>query len=89
MKTTLALMFATAALLAITPRAASACEVCFGVGADSPVVTAIGLSMLSLLLIVGFVLTGITKFFVDMSRRARGLDESGYDDHVSGNGRAH
>jgi len=78
-----------AAIVAIEPRVATACESCFGVGADSPVVTAIGLSMLSLLLIVGFVLMGITKFFVDMARRARGLDEAGYDDHVSGNGRAH
>lgn len=57
-----------------------ACETCFGAGSDSPVVTAIGLSMLGLLLVIGVVLTGVTKFFVNMERRARSLERSGFNE---------
>ena len=53
----------TAITYAISPGAAAACERCFGAGADSPIVTAIGLSMLSLLVLIGFVCSGIFSFF--------------------------
>ena len=68
-----------------TPTAVLACEKCFGAGSDSPVVTAIGLSMATLAIVTGFVLTGITKFFRDMTVRARKLQDAGYTERVSEN----
>lgn len=76
---------ALSTLLVLSPLAASACERCFGAGSDSPVITALGLSMLSLVVVTGFVLTGITKFFRDMTLRAKKLEESGYTERVSEN----
>lgn len=72
-----------------SPAIASACERCFGAGSDSPIVTAISLSMFALVVVTALVLTGVTKFFRDMTRRARSLEDSGYVDGVSGNGHAH
>ncbi len=56
-----------------SPGISYACERCFGAGADSPLVTAIGFSMLSLLLIIGFVFGGIASFFNQANSRAREL----------------
>jgi len=74
-----------AAIALASPASAVACERCFGAGSDSPVVTAIGLSMATLAIVTGFVLTGITKFFRDMTVRAKKLQDAGYTERVSEN----
>lgn len=68
------------------PSVLLACDKCFGAGADSPIVTAVNLSMLALVLVTGTVLTGITKFFTNMNRRTKLLNEFGFDEHSSGDG---
>ena len=82
----------TAAAYALSPGAAAACERCFGAGADSPIVTAIGLSMLSLLVLMGFVFGGIFSFFNQAHTRTQTLaqiesstsdDPSAIDDPVT------
>jgi hypothetical protein len=45
--------------------------------------------MMGLLVVTGFVLTGVTKFFVNMERRARSLERAGYEERVSTNGDGH
>ena len=69
-----------------SPDVALACERCFGAGSDSPVVAAISLSMFTLLVVVSVVMTGITKFFTHSARRAKLLDEFGFDERTSGDG---
>jgi hypothetical protein len=41
--------------------------------------------MLTLVVITGVVLTGVTKFFRDMTVRARKLEGAGYTERVSEN----
>lgn len=89
MKTTIRSLMPAMAFLTFAPGTAKACEMCFGAGSDSPVVTAMGLSMMGLLVVTGFVLTGVTKFFVNMERRARSLERAGYEERVSTNGDGH
>jgi len=71
------LLFLMGLLAAFRPGTAAACERCFGAGADSPTVAAIGLSMLSLLVMVGFVFTGIVRFFNQSNERSKQLSEDG------------
>ena len=61
----------TGAALAWSPGVVLACETCFGAAGDSPTTRAIGLAMLSLLLMTGAVGSGIGAFFINMRRRAR------------------
>jgi hypothetical protein len=89
MNTALRILILATAFLSLAPGTARACEMCFGAGSDSPVVTAIGLSMLGLLLVTGFVLTGVTRFFLNMERRAKSLERAGFDERVSTNGDGH
>jgi len=61
------------------PSVGLACERCFGAGSDSPIVSAIGVSMLGLLVMVGFVFGGILSFFNQANNRAKAIaaeDES-------------
>ncbi|QXD15953.1 hypothetical protein GQ464_003105 [Rhodocaloribacter litoris] len=60
-------------LLLHAHAAATACERCFGAAADSPVVVAIGLSMLALLVLVIIVWGGIIGFFSHVEKRSRML----------------
>jgi len=58
------------AFVAVIPASAFACERCFGAGADSPTVAAIGVSMMTLLILVSFVFTGIARFFNQSYQRS-------------------
>ncbi len=55
------------------PETAHACEKCFGAAADSPVVYAIGISMLTLLVMIIGVWGGLLSFFRNMEKRRRML----------------
>lgn len=59
----------------ILPEVTLACERCFGAGLDSPIVTAIGISMLALLAMIGVVFTGIISFFNQAHNRSRSIAE--------------
>lgn len=81
-----------ATAFAFSPGAAAACERCFGAGVDSPIVIAIGFSMLTLLVLMGFVSGGIFSFFSQANTRAQILaqiesstsdDPSATDDPVT------
>lgn len=50
-------------LWGVSPEAALACERCFGAGADSATVRAIGASMLLLVVLMGFMGGSIFSFF--------------------------
>lgn len=63
----------------ILPEVTLACERCFGAGLDSPIVTAIGISMLVLLAMIGFVFTGIISFFNQAHNRSRSIAEDARD----------
>ena len=58
------------AVLALSPRTAFACPVCFGQN-DSPMAHASNLSILVMLGITGCVLAGFATFFIYLIRRAR------------------
>jgi multidrug transporter EmrE-like cation transporter len=60
-------------LLAIVPRAALACPVCFG-QSDSPLALGINYGILAMLGFIGSVLLGFATFFVYLMRRARLAD---------------
>ena len=64
----------------LDPDIALACERCFGAGSDSPIVSAIGISMLGLLIMIGFVFGGIVAFFNQSNKRAKLLAEEGSAD---------
>lgn len=55
----------------VRPETSLACEKCFGAAVDSPVVYAIGFSMLALLVTIIFVWGGIIAFFNNVERRGR------------------
>ena len=74
MKRALFLFSAVTLVAAGVPSVAFACERCFGAAADSPIVSAIGISMLSLLVLVGFVFGGIFSFFSRSNARAREME---------------
>ena len=58
----------------LVPAAALACEQCLGTGgANGPTIRALFFSMASLLLMIGFVGTGIGAFFFNMRQRSRKL----------------
>ncbi|MCZ6756870.1 MAG: hypothetical protein O7C39_01175 [Bacteroidetes bacterium] len=57
----------------ILPEVTLACERCFGAGLDSPIVTAIGISMLVLLAMICVVFTGIISFFNQANNRSRSI----------------
>lgn len=58
----------------VVPGVALACEQCLGTGgANGPTIRALFFSMASLLLMIGFVGTGIGAFFFNMRQRARKL----------------
>lgn len=58
----------------VLPGAALACEQCLGTGgANGPTIRALFFSMASLLLMIGFVGTGIGAFFFNMRQRTRRL----------------
>ena len=63
------------ALLALAPRAALACPVCFGQN-DSPLTSAMNLGILAMLGVVAAVLAAFATFFVHLMRRARLAAES-------------
>ena len=58
------------------PEVSQACERCFGAGSDSPIVSAIGISMLALLTLIGVVFTGIISFFNQANNRSQSLAEN-------------
>jgi hypothetical protein len=58
------------ALLALLPRAALACPVCFGQN-DSPMALGINYGILVMLGFIGSVLAGFAAFFVYLMRRSR------------------
>ena len=60
-------------LLAIAPRTALACPVCFG-QSDSPLALGINYGILALLGFIGSVLLGFATFFIYLMRRARLVD---------------
>jgi len=55
--------------LAVTPRLALACPVCFG-NSDAPMAHATNTGIIFMLAIVGVVLTGFASFFIYLIRRA-------------------
>lgn len=57
----------------ILPDVALACEKCFGAGVDNAITQGIGFAMLTLLVIVSTVFTGMGVFFVNVSKRSRRL----------------
>ena len=71
---TISCFIAAATLWLLSPGVSLACERCFGAGSDSPIVSAIGISMLGLLIMIGFVFGGIVSFFNQANRRARLLE---------------
>jgi len=54
----------------VIPEEALACERCFGAGADSVTVRAIGASMMVLIVLMGFMGGGIFSFFNRANERA-------------------
>ena len=64
--------FLVAAMLG--PATAEACQVCFGVGVDTPTTRGIGLAMLLLVGMTGVVWGGIGAFFYNFRKRARLLE---------------
>ncbi len=56
-----------------SPASALACEKCFGAAGDSPVVYAIGISMLALLVTIVGVWGGFIAFFNKVEKRGRML----------------
>jgi hypothetical protein len=74
--TTIRTRFALIAGLALTPRLALACPVCFGQN-DSPMASAAKLGVIVMLVITGGVLAAFAAFFLNLMRRARlAADES-------------
>lgn len=65
-----------ATLLALAPRAALACPVCFGQN-DSPLASAMNLGIFTMLGVVGAVIVGFATFFVHLIRRARLAADAG------------
>lgn len=61
---------------ALGPDAASACEMCWGAGVDTPVTRGISMAMLSLIGMVGVVGGGIGAFFYNVQRRSIRLERS-------------
>ncbi len=60
------------ACLTLFPHTAVACEMCWGAGAgENPVTQGIGMAMLLLIGVTGFVGGGVGAFFLRMRRRAR------------------
>lgn len=55
---------------ALIPEATLACERCFGAGADSATVRAIGASMMVLIVLMGLMGGGIFSFFSHTNERA-------------------
>ncbi len=72
-------MIALAGLWLVLPEVSSACERCFGAGSDSPIIRAIGISMLALLAMIGVVFTGIISFFNQANNRSRAIAEEDRD----------
>ncbi len=60
----------TAAALAVLPRAAGACAVCYG-AADSPQTAGLNAAILFLLGVVALVQAGLVAMFVAIARRGR------------------
>jgi len=73
------------ALLALLPRAALACPVCFGQN-DSPMALGINYGILVMLGFIGSVLAGFAAFFVYLMRRARLAEELSLEAGVPGAG---
>ena len=72
-------MFIMTCVWIALPSVGLACERCFGAGSDSPIVSAIGVSMLGLLVMIGFVFGGIISFFNQANNRAKAIaDESDF-----------
>lgn len=67
-------VYALAGIWMTFPAISSACERCFGAGSDSPIVSAIGISMLGLLVMIGFVFGGIVSFFNQANNRAKAIE---------------
>lgn len=67
-------ILAGAFLWMLVPAVSLACEQCLGTGgANGPTIRALFFSMASLLLMIGFVGTGIGAFFFNMRQRSRKL----------------
>ena len=74
MRRAIAGAFALALLLA--PRAAEACESCYGANTDSPLVDAAKVGMFLLLGITLSVQGGFVAFFLHLRRRARRIQDA-------------
>ncbi|MEX0601411.1 MAG: hypothetical protein WD021_03170 [Rhodothermales bacterium] len=61
---------------ALGPDVASACEMCWGAGVDTPITRGISMAMLSLIGMVGVVGGGIGAFFYNVQRRSSRLERS-------------
>ena len=70
-----------ALMWSLLPEAALACERCFGAGADSATVRAIGASMMVLIVLMGFMGGGIFSFFNRAHTRASEIElkKTGHD----------
>lgn len=64
-------------LWSFVPEASMACERCFGAGADAATNRAVGGSMLVLIVLLGFMGSGIFSFFNGAHRRAAELANEG------------
>jgi len=63
-------------LMVLIPRSAFACPFCFGARVDTPATHGMSMAILALIIITGSGLSGISLFFIQMSRRAK-MIESG------------
>lgn len=63
------------AMLCIVPSIASACPSCYG-AADSPMIDGMNMAIMSMVGIVGFVLTGFVTVFFMIRRRMKKLSET-------------
>jgi len=59
-----------AVVVALVPRNALACPVCFG-NADSPMAIATNMGIFAMLIVVAGVLGGFASFFIYLMRRAK------------------
>jgi hypothetical protein len=66
-----------ALLLLALPNAASACSVCFG-KSDSKLAEGMNWGIFTLLVVVFFVLAGITSFFVFIAKRSASVGDAAF-----------
>ena len=69
------LMLSLGVLVVLTPELASACATCYG-ASDAPMAQGMNWGIVTLLGVIGSVLTGITSFFVFLGWRSSKLSSS-------------